>query len=410
MSVGIEAINVYGGPASIDVRTIFENRGLDLERFNNLMMKKKAVGLPCEDAITDAVNAAKPLIDALSPEEKDKIELVITGSESAIDVGKSLSTYIHDYLKLNRNCRLIELKQCCYSGTASLQMASCFIASQASPGAKALVLTSDSLPNLKDSYAEPSTGLGAVAMLVSNNPKVMELDFGASGYYGYEVMDFVRPTPTCEYANVDLTLLSYLDCLENSFKNYEKRVEGVDYQTTFDYLAFHTPFAGMVKGAHRKIMRSLYPQLSPNLIEEDFQKRVNPSLTYCVEVGNIAGGSLYLALCGLIDNIHIQGMKRVGLFSYGSGCASEFYSGTITSRSKELISQMKIREKLDNRYHLSFEEYDKLLDLYAEWIMPEENKEVDLTSYQSIYEHSLQGKELLVLKRIRKYHREYDWS
>ena len=56
------------------------------------------------------VNAAKPIIDRLTEAEKDRIELLITCSESGIDFGKSLSTYIHDYLGLNRNCRLFELK------------------------------------------------------------------------------------------------------------------------------------------------------------------------------------------------------------------------------------------------------------------------------------------------------------
>ena len=411
MKIGIEAINIYGGSACIDVKTIFEGRCLDLERFANLMMNKKSVGLPCEDAVTYAVNAAKPIIDMLTQEDKDKIEMVITGSESAIDVGKSLSTYIHDYLKLNRNCRLIEVKQCCYSGTAALQMASCFIASQASPGAKVLVLTSDSLPNIKNTYSEPSTGVGAVAMLVSDKPKILELDFGANGYYSYEIMDFVRPTPICEYANIDLTIFSYLDCLENSYKNYTKKVEKADYQRTFDYLAFHTPFAGMVKGAHRKMMRSLYPQLLPNLIEDDFAKRIKPSLKHCVEVGNIASGSLYLALCGIIDgNIPIKDACRVGLFSYGSGCASEFYSGIITPESQKTLLQMKISEKLENRYKLSFAEYDKLLDLYSEWIIPEKDKVMNFESYRAIYDNSLKNRGLLVLNSIDKYHREYVWS
>ena len=410
METGIEAINVYGGPAYIDVRELFEYRNLDLERFDNLMMKRKSVGLPCEDAVTDAVNAAKPIIDSLTDEEKNSIQMVITGSESAIDVGKALSTYIHDYLGLSRNCRLLEVKQCCYSGTASLQLAASFIASNASPGAKVLVLTSDSLPNLKNSYAEPSTGLGAVAMLISANPQIMELDFGACGYYGYEVPDFMRPTPVSDYANVDLTLLAYLDCLENSFKNYEEKVEGADFEETFDYLAFHTPFAGMVKGAHRKMLRTKNRQLKANDIEEDFQRRVAPSLKYCTNVGNIAGGSLYLALCGVIDHADIDEMKRVGMFSYGSGCASEFYSGIITSRSKEILGQMKIGEKLQNRYKLNMENYDKLLDLYAQWIIPEQNKKTDISEYQDIYEHSLQGSGLLVLKQIKDYHREYEWS
>jgi polyketide biosynthesis 3-hydroxy-3-methylglutaryl-CoA synthase-like enzyme PksG len=290
MKTGIEAINVYCGEASMDVRTLFEARGLNQERLNNLMMRKKSVILPCQDAISDAVNAAKPIIDQLTPEEKNRIEMVITGSESAIDVGKSLSTYIHDYLGLSRNCRLFEIKQCCYSGTASLQMAANFIASQASPGAKVLVLAVDSLPDIKMSYAEPSTGSGAVAILVSDNPKILELDFGANGYYSYEVMDFVRPTVTTASGDIDLTLLSYLDCVENSFMNYAKKVPQADFLDSFDYLAFHTPFAGMVKGAHRTMMRK-FKKVPPDVINADFDKRVLPSLQYVMDVGNLAGKS-----------------------------------------------------------------------------------------------------------------------
>ncbi len=84
------------------------------------------------------MNAAKPIVDELSPEEKDRIELLITCSESGIDFGKSMSTYIHHYLGLNRNCRMFELKQACYSGTAGLQMAVQFILSQTSPVQKLL--------------------------------------------------------------------------------------------------------------------------------------------------------------------------------------------------------------------------------------------------------------------------------
>jgi 3-hydroxy-3-methylglutaryl CoA synthase len=37
--------------------------------------------------------------------------------------------------------------------------------------------------------------------------------------------------------------------------NYAKKVPQADFLDSFDYLAFHTPFAGMVKGAHRTMMR-----------------------------------------------------------------------------------------------------------------------------------------------------------
>lgn len=138
--VGIEAMNAFGGTTYLDVMELAKHRGLDLTRFENLLMKEKAVALPFEDPITCGVNAAKPIVDGLSPpEEKDRIELLITCSESGIDFGKSMSTYIHHYLGLNRNCRMFELKQACYSGTAGLQMAVQFILAQTSPGgAKAL--------------------------------------------------------------------------------------------------------------------------------------------------------------------------------------------------------------------------------------------------------------------------------
>ena len=85
MTIGIEAIHAYMGAACVDVRTLFDKRGLNIERFDNLMMEQKAVGLPCEDPVTNAVNAAKPIVDALSPEEKNRIEWVVTGGESGLD-------------------------------------------------------------------------------------------------------------------------------------------------------------------------------------------------------------------------------------------------------------------------------------------------------------------------------------
>jgi polyketide biosynthesis 3-hydroxy-3-methylglutaryl-CoA synthase-like enzyme PksG len=411
MEVGIEAINLYGGGAVLDVRTLFAARGLNLQRFDNLMMEKKSVGLPCEDPVTNGVNAAKPIIDRLKEEEKNRIELVIASTESALDFGKALSTYIHAYLGLSRNCRIFEIKQACYAGTAALQMAACFVASNVSPGAKALVIATDiTRAAAKKTYGEPSQAVGAVAILVSNQPRILSIDLGAVGYYSFEVMDAFRPLPELELADPDLSLLSYLDCFENSYKNYEQKVAGVNFMETFDYLAFHTPFAGMVKGAHRKLLRSV-SQWNPDQIEADFHRRVAPSLRYCVQIGNVYSATLYIALCGLIDHVPLDNdSKRVGLFSYGSGCSSEFYSGLISPRSRSVLAEMNIQERLDQRYPLNMEEYDLLLDLNMEWMFGIKDKETNISPYARVYEHSIAGKGLLVLKRIKEFHREYDWS
>lgn len=70
VAVGIEAMNVFGGTAYLDVMDLARHRNLDIPRFENLLMKQKAVALPFEDPVTFAVNAAKPVVDALSEEEK----------------------------------------------------------------------------------------------------------------------------------------------------------------------------------------------------------------------------------------------------------------------------------------------------------------------------------------------------
>ena len=410
MEVGIEAINAYGGQAFIEVRELFEKRGLALARFENLMMQKKSVNLPCEDPVTFAVNAAKPIVDALSEDDRNRIELVIAATESGLDFGKSLSTYIHDYLKLSRNVRLFEVKQACYGGTAALQMAANFIASGASPGARALVVATDiARAAAKGTYGEPSQGVAAVAMLVSDTPHIFKLDHGASGCYGYEVMDTCRPLPELETGDPDLSVLAYLECVEATFRAYCERVEGADYASTFDFLGFHTPFAGMVKGAHRNAMRKFLKAPAAE-IDADFQRRVAPSLSYCVEVGNVYSATLYLALCGLIDHAPLSRPSRVGMFSYGSGCSSEFYSGVITPESRRRLAGMRIAERLATRQYLDIDRYDRILDLNMEWIFGVQNKKIDHTPYRDLYDLQFAGRGLLVLKEVKGFHRTYEWS
>ncbi|MET0497712.1 MAG: hydroxymethylglutaryl-CoA synthase family protein [Steroidobacteraceae bacterium] len=414
--VGIEAMNVFAGTACLDVNQLARHRKLDMSRFENLLMKQKSVALPYEDPITFAVNAAKPLVDALSQEEKDRIEMVITCTESAFDFGKSMSTYCHDLLGLNRNCRLFELKNACYSGVAGLQMAINFVLSGTSPGAKVLVIATDVSRFMVEeggealsadwSFAEPSGGSGAVAMLVSNRPYVFQIDVGANGYYGYEVMDTCRPSPDSDAGDTDLSLLSYLHCCEHAYLEYEKRVEGADFARTFDYLAYHTPFGGMVKGAHRNMMRKL-AKAAPANIEEDFKTRVTPGLGHCQRVGNIMGATAALSLASTIDLGSFDTPRRVGVFSYGSGCCSEFFSGTVRKEGQERLRAMKISEHLDRRHELSMQQYDSLLEKSRALKFGTRNLLADTEFVPQA--RSALSKPTLFLKRINEFHREYEW-
>ncbi|WP_433498358.1 hydroxymethylglutaryl-CoA synthase family protein [Sphaerimonospora sp. CA-214678] len=417
MRYGIEALNVYAGIAQISVPDLFAGRGLAPERLDNLHMRQRSVGLPFEDPVTNAVNAAKPIVDALDPADRDAVEILITSTESGLDLSKSVASYVHEYLGLSRNCRLLEVKQACYAATGALQLAVGYLASGASPGAKALVIATDvALVDERAAYAEPATGHGAAAMLLGDAPAVLAVDPGAFGCYSYETLDSARPTPRFDIADVDRSLFAYLDCLAGGFADYRSRVEAADFATTFDHLALHTPFAGLVRAAHRKMMREHAPEVE---VTGDFQRRVAPSLVYPSLVGNLCSGSVYLALASLLDHAEadeVDGGARVGLYSYGSGCSAEFFSGTVDAGSRRAVAAMGIGEALNRRRRLTFAEYADLLSQTSRVLVPEENRRVDLDAYADFLPvgwtpgQATAGRHpLLVHTGTKDYHREYEW-
>jgi polyketide biosynthesis 3-hydroxy-3-methylglutaryl-CoA synthase-like enzyme PksG len=407
---GIEALNVYCGLTYIPVEVLFEGRGLDMSRMANLMMDRRSIGLPFEDPVTNAVNAAWPIVDKLSDAERSRIDLVVTSTESGVDYSKSVASYVHEQLGLSRHCRVVEVKQACYAATAAIQLALGYLASGLGARGKALVIATDvAMVDARAEYAEPATGHGAAAILLSDEPRVMQIDLGASGIYSYEIMDTARPMPGFDIADVDRSLFAYLDCLSNCFTEYASRVDAADFQRTFDYLAFHTPFAGLVKAAHRKMMREFAAAQGPDAIEEDFTRRAGPSLVYPRIVGNLCSGSVYLALCSVIDTASYAGGARVGLYVYGSGCSAEFFSGLIGPQSRAVLAGMRIGERLAGRCELTFDEYNQIVKENQRILVPEERWDTDIATYREFADRVPGRPQLLAWRGQRNFHREYGW-
>ncbi len=358
MRVGIERMGVDAGAASVDVEELARARGLDPRRFANLLMRRKSLAFRFEDPVTFAVNAARPVVDGLDEAARASIEAVIVATESGIDWGKSVANYVHEQLGLGRRCRSFEIKQACYGGTAALQTAAAMVA--AGQIRRALVIATDIARCVPHSYAEPAQGSAAVTLLVGPDAEILALEPGASGIHSYQVMDSCRPTADVETGDVDLSLLSYLDCIEKSFLAYRERVGAVDFREDFAYLACHTPFGGMVKGAHRTMMRKFH-QAPPPVVEEDFRRRVAPALSFCQDVGNIYSGTVFLALAGILAEGDFSEPRRIGLFSYGSGCASEFYSGIATAEGARRVRALGIDRALAARRELDIPAYEALL-------------------------------------------------
>src|SRR5690625_7927713 len=146
-----------------------------------------------QDPVTLAANAALQIIDE---EEKESIDFVMFGTESGIDHSKSAAIYVHQLLGLKPEARSIELKQACYGATAAIQLAKGHVALH--PHSKVLVLASDIARYGLNTGGEVTQGAGAVALLISRDPKIMVLE-EENTYLTKDIMDFWRPS----YSDVD---------------------------------------------------------------------------------------------------------------------------------------------------------------------------------------------------------------
>ena len=86
-----------------------------------------------------------------------------------------------------------------------------------------------------------------------------------------------------------------------------------------------------------------------------------------------------------VDPIPVRGIsprldsvegKKIGLFSYGSGCGAEFFVCQINHGISEIIASIGFKEQLENRKKLTFEQYIQFYSKSGEEILyyPEETK------------------------------------
>ncbi|WP_280952161.1 hydroxymethylglutaryl-CoA synthase, partial [Candidatus Liberibacter asiaticus] len=73
---------------------------------------------------------------------------------------------------------------------------------------------------------------------------------------------------------------------------------------------------------------------------------------------NCYTASLYIALISLLDHSseNLAG-KRVGFFSYGSGCVAEFFSGIVQKNYRKKSHQKRHQHIINSRIPISYQVY-----------------------------------------------------
>lgn len=344
--IGIERISFYTPAYAIDMRALAKARGVDPAKYCvGIGQDTMAVAPIDEDVVSMAANAAQQCLEGL---DKTTVDTVIFATETGVDQSKAAGVYVHSLLGLPGSCQVYEMKQACCGGSLALHAALDRVARR--PEKQVLVIAADVARYGLGTAGEPTQGAGAVAFVVSAQPRIIEI-FPQTGYFTQDVMDFWRPN-YMEEALVDgkFSVRMYLRALESCWHAYAAD-GGLPIQD-LDRFCYHQPFTTMAYKAHRR----LFTVADVEVPDVDV---LAPSLRYNRLIGNTYGASLFISLCSLLEQTPVDmAGEHVGLFGYGSGCVGTFYAGRVIRNYRAHLKREEHECLLANRCLLSISEYE----------------------------------------------------
>lgn len=382
LRIGIHALGLAIPRRYVDMTDLARARGVDPDKYlQGLGAREMAIAEPGEDTVALAALAARRAL-ACSGLSRQRLGMLVVGTETGVDHSKPVASFVHGLLELPAAMRVFDTQHACYGGTAGVMAAVEWIASGAADGRAALVVCSDIARYGVATAGEPTQGAGAVAMVITTDPALLELDVGISGAASSHVHDFWRPLGLRE-AQVDghYSVQCYLDALATAYRGWRGRAVARDairgdgmVSERLARICYHVPFCKMARKAHLHVRRcdledagawsAAVAEVETQRGAAAFRKQVEPSLGLCARIGNIYTGSLYLGLAGLL---HAQAAslvgERIGLFSYGSGCTSEFFSGVVARGAPERIAAARLTELLVARERIAIAEYERIMAL-----------------------------------------------
>lgn len=345
-AIGIHDLALTTTHHVVELDDVAADTGVDPAKFHiGLGQDRFSFPAPDEDIVTMAAAAAQQVIDRHGT---DGIRTVLFGTESGVDQSKSAGVYLHKLLGLPARMRTVEIKQACYGATAALQAAVGMVTR--APDERVLVIGSDVARYALGSPGEPTQGAAAVAILVSANPDLIEIE-PVSGVATDDIDDFWRPNDSST-AVVDghLSMDAYLNSLSVAWDDFRAR-GGVGYDDIHRFV-HHQPFTKMARKAQAHLAAHAGVDNDPAVLES--------SLLYNRELGNSYTASVFAGLAALLDHEDDLAGRRVGIFSYGSGSVSEFLTGIVQPAYLDARRGADIRAAIDARTRIELPAYRDL--------------------------------------------------
>jgi len=404
MTFGIEAASYYVPSLYLEIKDLAEKRGIEPAKLEKGLGLHK-MGFPDvhEDAATFAAEALLKLIKdyKLNPKEIARIYL---GTESALDAAKPTASYAMQMVekvleaefgeRCFKNCDVVDMTFACIGAVDALHNSLDFV--RANPDKKAVVIASDYAKYELASSGEYTQGGGAVSVLVSSKPDLIEIE-NDWGVATESVFDFFKPRRHFKKENLinapenfpekievftdepvfdgQYSNQCYQDRIREAYNHY-KEITGKDKPyKAWKYLIFHLPYAFHGKRVFTEIY-SIENGLSYETPED--QKAVAKSENYIQfindkieksqrassEIGNMYTASIFMALLSALqtsfnENEELAG-QEIGFLGYGSGSKSKVFAGKVSGSWKNVAAKWDLFEGLKNRTAIDFNTYEKL--------------------------------------------------
>jgi hydroxymethylglutaryl-CoA synthase len=200
-SIGISGLAAYAPPYRVWLEDWCKWTDNQWPKVREVVGRSFRVRGPNQSVYTMAANAVMRLIEQYDIDPA-RVKFLGLGTESSTDnsAGAIIVKGMVDRALLAqgkaaiaRSCEVPEFKHACLGGVYGMKNAIRHLALDGK-GGQAIVVCADIAEYARGSSGEPTQGAGAVAMLLEENPKLVEVDLIQSGSASdYRIMDFRKP-------------------------------------------------------------------------------------------------------------------------------------------------------------------------------------------------------------------------
>jgi hydroxymethylglutaryl-CoA synthase len=415
MNFGIDAIAFDVAKIHLPINTLAKARNIEPEKLEKgLGLLKMTLPDVHQDTVVFGANALTKLILDTNINLED-IARIYVGTESAIDSSKPIASFLVSLMeqKFGENtlseCDVVDFTFACIGGVDAVQNCIDFV--RLNPTKKAIVVTTDIAKYDLNSTGEYTQGAGAVALLITQNPRIIAFDNNwATSTKG--VFDFFKP-----YRTLSKEAITGNSNNENWFDNLEAEIEIHKDQPVFEgqysnqcymdrtrnaYFSFkkisdsstpvyeswksiimHLPYS--FQG--RRMLSEIYALDHENQIisgnedaseyqnklkeiskSEEYRNFVNeklqPAEIASSLIGNLYTGSIFMGFLSTLAHFYDTktdvSNEKFGFLAYGSGSKSKVFEGTIQPNWAAAVANINLFETLENSCEIGFESYEKL--------------------------------------------------